>query len=336
MSGLSEVDKEVHEPSDDDIRLQLDRILSSGNFRLPKRATCFLRYVVDEALAGRADRLKAYTIAEVVFKRRNFDPQNDPAVRIEARRIRSELERYYLLSHSQEPIIISIPKGGYAPTFQFNPSLPPSHETKSFRAVRSLSSGIKRTTVIAVATASLMAASAALSLQTLFPVSPSSLKVVSTRPRLMIGAFDKAANSIQADALARAVRDEVIVKLVASGKVSVAVEPHPFDPRVETYVLQGSVTAGGDMVRLSARLIRGSDGIVLWTDGFSLDPGSDKSLRSAETVASAVVHGIDVSTMMVSRDDRPPRPPLWHAWSAGGRAYEPKVAINDNSLSVKR
>lgn len=335
MSGLSEVDKEVHKPSDDDIRLQLDRILSSENFRLPKRATCFLRYVIDEALAGRADHLKAYTIAEVVFKRRNFDPQNDPAVRIEARRIRCELERYYLLSHSQEPVIISIPKGGYAPTFRFSPSLPPSHEAKSFLAVSSISSGIRRTTVMVVA-ASLMVASAALSLQTLFPISPSSLKAVSPRPRLVIGAFDKAADSIQADALARAVRDEVIVKLVASGKMSVAVEPRPVDLRVEAYVLQGSVTTGGDMVRLSARLIRGSDSIVLWSDGYNLDPGSDRSWRSAEAVASAVVHGIDASTIMVSRQDRPPRRPLWDAWSTGGRGDEPKVAINDSSLSVNR
>jgi adenylate cyclase len=36
------------------IRLQLDRILSSPEFRATKRSQAFLRYVVEETLAGRA------------------------------------------------------------------------------------------------------------------------------------------------------------------------------------------------------------------------------------------------------------------------------------------
>jgi hypothetical protein len=101
-----------------DIRAQLERILSSPDFVVPDRAHRFLEYVVTEAVSGRADRIKAYSIATEVFGRGpRFDPQFDPVVRIEAGRVRRALERYYLTAGSSDPIVITIPKGSYAPAF---------------------------------------------------------------------------------------------------------------------------------------------------------------------------------------------------------------------------
>ena len=45
----------------------------------------------------------------------SFDPQTDPVVRLEARRLRRALEHYYLTAGRDDPIRIEIPKGGYAP-----------------------------------------------------------------------------------------------------------------------------------------------------------------------------------------------------------------------------
>ena len=71
--------------------------------------------MVEELLAGRADRLKGYTIATDVFGRdESFDPQTDPVVRLEARRLRRALEHCYLTAGRDDPIRIEIPKGGYA------------------------------------------------------------------------------------------------------------------------------------------------------------------------------------------------------------------------------
>ncbi|MBL8583796.1 MAG: hypothetical protein JNL61_16425, partial [Rhizobiaceae bacterium] len=65
---------------------------------------------------GRADRIKAYTIATSVFGRDvSFDPHVDSIVRIEAGRLRRTLERYYLTGGQQEPLQLVIPKGSYAP-----------------------------------------------------------------------------------------------------------------------------------------------------------------------------------------------------------------------------
>ena len=98
---------------------ELERVLASPDFVASDRLRRFLRFVVEEALAGRADRLHAYPIAlEVLGRDTSFDPQTDPVVRMEAGRLRRRLERYYLRAGQSDPVRIDIPKGGYAPTFE--------------------------------------------------------------------------------------------------------------------------------------------------------------------------------------------------------------------------
>jgi TolB-like protein len=110
-------DRDADDPlTPDQVRGQLQRILDSPAFEASERRRRFLRYVVDESLAGRADRLKGYSIATAIFDRdESFDPQTDPVVRLEARRLRRALEHYYLTAGRHDPIRIEIPKGGYAP-----------------------------------------------------------------------------------------------------------------------------------------------------------------------------------------------------------------------------
>lgn len=100
------------------IRDELDKILSSKRFVNANRISNLLRYVVEEALAGRRDRIKAFSIAQDVFGRDvNFDQQRDPIVRVEASRLRKCLVNYYQSPGPDSIFLIDIPKGGYAPTF---------------------------------------------------------------------------------------------------------------------------------------------------------------------------------------------------------------------------
>src|SRR5215208_446623 len=70
--------------SDADIRRQLDRILEHEAFNASARVRAFLAYVVEEALAGRGNRIKAFAIAQDVFGRNaSFDAHADPLVRVE-------------------------------------------------------------------------------------------------------------------------------------------------------------------------------------------------------------------------------------------------------------
>ncbi|WP_353860238.1 tetratricopeptide repeat protein [Azospirillum formosense] len=100
------------------INAALARVLASRSLRGSARGRRFLQFIVQETLAGRANRIKAYTIAMDVFDRdASFDPLLDPVVRIQAGRLRRSLEHYYLTEGAADPLRIAIPKGGYVPRF---------------------------------------------------------------------------------------------------------------------------------------------------------------------------------------------------------------------------
>jgi TolB-like protein/Tfp pilus assembly protein PilF len=101
------------------IRAALGRVAASAAFTASPRMQDFLRYVVEETLAGRGDEIKGYSLALEVFRRGDsFDPANDSVVRVEAARLRRTLTAYYEGEGRDDPIIIGIPKGGYVPDFQ--------------------------------------------------------------------------------------------------------------------------------------------------------------------------------------------------------------------------
>src|SRR5690349_17439387 len=106
------------EPFITDVRHHLERVLRSPHFDGSARSREFLRYVVEEVLAGRAAYLKQAAIAVEVFGRKpDFDAVIDPIVRVQAGRLRRSLERFYLLSGDTDFIRIELPKGSYAPVF---------------------------------------------------------------------------------------------------------------------------------------------------------------------------------------------------------------------------
>ena len=105
-------------PRPDQIRSQLEKIIKSRVFSQAGRMARFLRFTVEQALAGEAERLKEYTIGLEVFDRGpSYDPRVDPIVRVEARRLRAKLRRYYESDGCNDDLIIEYPTGSYAPQF---------------------------------------------------------------------------------------------------------------------------------------------------------------------------------------------------------------------------
>jgi hypothetical protein len=104
-----------------DIRTARDRIVSSPYLKKSPQLGHFLTFVVDETLAGRADRIKAYNIAaDALGRGADFDPQSDPIVRVEAGRLRRALDHYYANGGADDPIVIELPRGHYVPVFRCN------------------------------------------------------------------------------------------------------------------------------------------------------------------------------------------------------------------------
>ena len=109
-------------PSAEAIRAQLERILGHPEFHATEKMRDFLRFVVEQTLAGNDRQLKGFTIATEVFGRdEDFDAAQDPVVRIQAGRLRRAMERYYLVAGGRDPVHIDIPKGGYVPVFSEGP-----------------------------------------------------------------------------------------------------------------------------------------------------------------------------------------------------------------------
>jgi adenylate cyclase len=127
----------VSTPEAADVRGELERILANGDFDASPRSRAFLRFIVEETLAGRQGGLTQDAIATRVFQRRkDFDPTIDPIVRIQAGRLRRSLERYYLLGGSGDPLRIELPRGAYVPLLRWaGPADARRSETNVTRAV---------------------------------------------------------------------------------------------------------------------------------------------------------------------------------------------------------
>lgn len=93
--------------------------LADDKFAAAPQMSAFLKYVVEQTLLGHANRIKAYTVAiDALGKPTTFDPQNDPSVRVLAKRLRSSLDAYY--ERTANPgVVIQMKAGSYVPKFVF-------------------------------------------------------------------------------------------------------------------------------------------------------------------------------------------------------------------------
>lgn len=114
----------TEELSQDQIRSQLERILQSPQFCSAEKLRRFLSYVVERSIDGQAAHIKQYTIAvEALGYDEEFNPLEDSIIRIQARRVRWALDEYYHDQGLNDPVLIRLPKGTYAPLFLLNDGL---------------------------------------------------------------------------------------------------------------------------------------------------------------------------------------------------------------------
>lgn len=106
-------------PAHHEVRAQLARILESPDFPASERNRRFLQLVVENTLAGK--KTPGHEVAVRILGRSEpFCAKKDPIVRVEAAKLRRDLETYYLKSGRQDPVFIAMPKGRYYVTFSYN------------------------------------------------------------------------------------------------------------------------------------------------------------------------------------------------------------------------
>ncbi len=105
-------------PSEPEVRKQLASLFSSSRFKDGGRSRRFLEFIVEESLAGKRGELKENVVGVHVFDRSpDYDPRLDSIVRVEAGRLRTKLSEYYEHEGRDDPVVIALPKGSYAPEF---------------------------------------------------------------------------------------------------------------------------------------------------------------------------------------------------------------------------
>jgi tetratricopeptide (TPR) repeat protein len=105
------------DPTPEQIRACLARMLSSPQFNDSPQLSSFLSFIVEETIQGRGGDLKGYSIATLALNRpASFDPQTDPIVRVQAGRLRQAMAEYEA-AFPDDPVVITLDKGFYAPKF---------------------------------------------------------------------------------------------------------------------------------------------------------------------------------------------------------------------------
>ena len=107
-------------PSGEAVRDELDKLLASPFFNHSRRFPNFLRFVVEQTLAGDIENIKERTLGIEIFGRdAGYDTATDPIVRVTAAEIRKRVAQYYQdPAHSKE-LRITLPSGSYVPQFHW-------------------------------------------------------------------------------------------------------------------------------------------------------------------------------------------------------------------------
>ncbi len=285
------------QPSAAEVRAHLDALLHDEALAISDRNRRFLAYIVEETLAGRGDRIKAYNVALTAFERTDdFDPQTDPIVRIEASRLRRALEHYYLTAGKSDPLRIGIPKGSYVATFTYadvearapsggeNPTveriLPPA-------GTRRRGLPMRRPPIWWIAS---IAVVVLIGLAWLAPVivdrAVGRAQVALEGPTILVVPFDTADQS-QAF-VARGITTELIGRLMPLQTFSVL----GGNSARSDYTLTGSVHTAGSAVYISTALMDSRDGRYLWSWNVARSLAGPDLIAIEAAIAGEIVDGI--------------------------------------------
>ena len=266
-----------------EVREHLDKVLASSSFTGAPRMQQLLRFVVEEALEGRAGEIKESVVAVRVFGRRcDFDSHSDSVVRVHATHLRKRLREYYRMEGLGNGMVIELPPGTYAPAFRPATALLPAVAVTGPR---------RRRWLLPVATLAVLAAVIALwTLGRLAHDSPTSIAV------LPFASLDTAA---QDDYLAEGIAEDLMMSLARSPSLRVVARTSAFQFREKNIsarsighdlgasaLLEGSIRGNRDHLKITAQLVNAASGFDLWSETWEGSAGDAPLFE--EQIARAV------------------------------------------------
>ena len=143
-------------------RTQINRLVASQVLHSSESLCRLLQYLAKHALDHPNTPLKGNQLATEVFgRRRDFDPQSDSTIRVQAGRLRLKLAEFYSSEGAQDPLIVELPKGTYILSFHlreanFAPRSEPIPATNGAARAEGDASPVPRAWVFAIATLSIL------------------------------------------------------------------------------------------------------------------------------------------------------------------------------------
>lgn len=136
-------------PDREVVRRTLEVVLRSEQFANSRHLRRFLKYSVEQTLAGNEAKLGEYAVAtEALGRAPSFDPQTDTIVRVQAGRLRQRLKKFYEQHGDEVPLRIEMPRGSYTARF-LDAGAHPEAEAKRASGPRSKRLGRKTTALLA-------------------------------------------------------------------------------------------------------------------------------------------------------------------------------------------
>jgi len=106
------------------LRKHLNEILKGKSFRGSHRSGQFLKYIVDQTIAGNFEMLKERVIGSEIFGRSPaYDTGEDAIVRVTASDVRKRLLQHYDRNGSASEFRINLPLGSYIPEIIYEPAV---------------------------------------------------------------------------------------------------------------------------------------------------------------------------------------------------------------------
>jgi len=257
------------------VKSQLERILASTEFMASNVLSRFLRYVVKQTLNGQSASIKQYTIAvEALGYGADFEPQANPNIRIQARKLRRALDRYYYEEGLDDPVRIDIPKGGYVPVFVPNHNIPQNADSAS-EPVCPVPDAAEQ--------------------QVMLPDGPS----IAILPLKYMG------NGPEHACLASGISEEIVIALTRFQDFLVVgpldrdkIRQKQLGPRGigreynVRFVLDGTARLRGQNLRLTTKLTDANNGKQLWGQAHDYDIGASSIDQAENEIVSQVVASI--------------------------------------------
>jgi adenylate cyclase len=304
-------------PAEEEVRLELQKMLASKDFDSSSRNRRFLTFVVEETLAGRGNRIKAYNVALAVFDRSSdFDPLTDPIVRIEASRLRRSIEHYYLTGGLADRVCIAMPKGSYVAAFAYaNPGLPIPEAITPIDVEQPAAADITATVVPVIEprkpirSHSRLIGMAALAFAVVAAVSttlafaPSQTQPASPaahEPAILVLPFDYVGPEVGQAGMAQAFTTEIIANLTQSRSLAVfgtepVIKAEQSPATSVDYRLSGSVAQFSNIVSAIALLSDANTGQVVWSWRTQRPVGASGSMATQSAMAKEAAEALSQS-----------------------------------------